>query len=53
MSNNNNSDGNFILGIIIIVIIIFIGGILVNFLLGPLKFIFAFVLGIITSFWIF
>ena len=44
---------NFVLSIIIIVFIVFVGGIVLNFILGPLKFIIAFLLGIITSLWIF
>ena len=51
--SNNNSDSNFLLSIILIVLILFIGGIVLNFLMGPLKFILAFVLGLIASIWIF
>ena len=50
--SNNNSDSNFIKHNFNS-IDLFIGGIVLTFLMGPLKFILAFVLGLITSFWIF
>ena len=51
--SDKNSDSDFVLSIIVIVFIVFVGGIIINFLMGPLKFIIAFLLGVITSFWIF
>ena len=51
--SDNNSDNSFISTILLIIIVVFVGGIILNFIAGPFKFLLAFILGILTSLWIF
>ncbi len=51
MSDNKSDSGFF--SLILIIILIFLIGVIINFMVGPLKFLFAFVMGLISALWFF